>query len=201
MKTATHTLLTKRRDTKFWQWITLLQTLVFTTTIIYREFNPRPQRDILVVTPEDYRQSKLKSFEEADDLHRDQAKLATLFLLQRSPNNLDFPNRIKLLYSTRAYEKAIARLEGEREEFRIKSLHQKVELNETNILGIRDNSVLVSLTGQLIRTGDFEGRPFIEALNLNVTMTFVRNPAMIANGFYPTIVNDFEIETTPVISR
>ena len=94
MKTAIHTLLAKRRDTKFWQWIALLQTLVFTATIVYREFNPQPQRDILVVTPEDYRQAKLKDFSEADQLHRDQAKLATLFLLQRSPKNLDFPNRI-----------------------------------------------------------------------------------------------------------
>lgn len=201
MKTAVHTLLAKRRDTKFWQWVTLLQTLVFTATIVYREFTPRPQRDILVVTPEDYRQAKLKDFSEADQLHRDQAKLATLFLLQRSPKNLDFPNRIKLLYSIGAYEKAIARLEAEMDEFRIKSLHQKVELNETNILGIRDNSVLVSLTGQLIRTGDFEGQPFVEALNLSVKMTFVRNPAMIANGFYPTIVSDFEVKTTPVTSR
>jgi len=120
--------------------------------------------------------------------------------LQRSPSGFDYPERIKLILGENAYPKALKLLADEQEEFRLKSLHQKVEISQTKILNVRDNSVFVSLHGQLIRTGNFDGKPFIEAFKLNVKMTFVRNPDLIAKGDYPTIVTDFEIQTIPITS-
>lgn len=200
MKTAVHAILAKRKETKFWQWSCLGMTTLFTLTILYREFSPKPQPDILIVSPNGYHLAKLRSFQDADQLHLDQAEIASIFLLQRSPGGLDYPERIKSLFGTSAFERAMKIVAKDRAEFRAKGLHQKVEVAQIKILNIRDKSVLVSIQGQLIRTGTFEGKPFVESLKLDAKMTFVRNPDLIAQGAYPTIVNDFEIRTTPITS-
>lgn len=201
MKTAAHAILAKRKETKFWQSICLGLTLLFGVTILYREIFPKPRPDVLIVGPSGYHLAKLKSFSEAGQLHLDQAEIASIFLLQRSPGGLDYPERIKSIFGTSAFEKAMTLVAEDRDEFRTKSLHQKVEISQTKILNIRDRSVLVSIEGQLIRTGDFEGKPFVESLKLKAQMTFVRNPDLIAKGDYPTIVTDFEIQTTPIAAH
>lgn len=200
MKTAAHTILTKRREARFWQIACLALTLLFTVTTLYRELVPTPRPDVLVVAPGGYHLAKLTPFSEADQLHLDQAEIATIFLLQRSPGGLEYPDRIKLLFSSLAYEKVTNLVTQDRDEFRAKSLHQKVEISKTTILNTRDQSVLVSIQGQLIRTGNFEGQPFVESLKLDAKMTFVRNPNLIAQGTYPTIVTNFEIHTSPISS-
>lgn len=198
MKTAIHTILTKRKEASFWQYSFLFMTLLFTVTILCRELFPPTDDRVLIVGPNDYGLAKLEPFAEADQLHLDQAEIASLFLLQRSPGGLEYPERIKLLFSEHAHQKALQLAKSEQEEFRLKSLHQKVEISQTKILTVRNNSVLVSLQGQLIRTGNFDGKPFVESLQLKAKMTFIRNPDLIANGIYPTIVTDFEIQTTPI---
>lgn len=201
MRTVVHTILAKRKEARFWQYSCLFLTLLFTVTILYREISPPSEDKILLIGPNSYHLPKLQSFAEADQLHLDQAKIASLFLLQRSPNGLEYKERIKLLFGEEAYGKALKLVRAEQEEFRLKSLHQKVEIAHTKIMTVRDNSVLVSLKGQLIRTGNFEGQPFIESLHFDVKMTFIRNPNLIANGNYPTIVTDFEVHTTPTTSN
>ena len=191
-------MLRKRHEARFWQWAFISSVLLFSGITLYQAIKPAPRDDILVMTEEGYHIAKLQAFADADRLHRDQAELAALFLFQRSPKGFDYPERIKLLYADVPYRKAHELVESEREEFILKSTHQKVELFRTKILSVRDQTVLVSLTGQLIRTGIFENEHFVEAFKFEAKMTFMRNPDLIANGAYPTIVSDFEITTTPI---
>ena len=201
MNSAIQSITTKRKDARFWQYAFILQMLIFTATIIYIKAFPEPLPNILVVHENGYVIGKLEDFSGANQLHEDQAEIATLCLFQRSPDRRDYHERLGKLFGPIAYDKASEMFNSTRQEFQLKSLHQKVEIDEITILQVKGNSVLTKITGQLIRTGNFEEKPFIEVLKLDLEMAFIRNPDITANGFYPSIVQDFKATTTPITTR
>jgi len=201
MKTAIQSIIKKQRDTRFWQYVSLVLVMLFTSLTAYREFVPKPLPDILIVSDNDYRTAKLQDFADAKQLHKDQAEIATLCLFQRSPRGPDYNDRIGKLFAPEAFDQAHNMIDAERREFMVKSLHQKVEIAEIKVLQVRGDTVLTKVTGQLIRTGSFENKPFIEVLKLDADIRFIRNPNIAANGLYPSIVTAFEINTTPVTSQ
>jgi len=93
-----------------------------------------------------------------------------------------------------ALKRAQAQRQSEAAEFQAKQLHQKVEIARIDILQTRENAVLTQVTGQLIRAGIFDGKAFSEAVPFRLTLKLLRNPNMIANGRFPTAVNDFKYE-------
>jgi len=95
-----------------------------------------------------------------------------------------------------ALEKARDHRTREAVEFRAKQLHQKPEIAKIDILATRENEVLVAVYGQVIRTGIFQEKVFNEAFNFKLSLRFIRNPNMAANGRFPTAVGDFKYEIT-----
>jgi hypothetical protein len=71
-----------------------------------------------------------------------------------------------------------------------------VEISGINILNTRKDVVLTQVTGQLIRDGVFQDKPFTEAVPFKLSLRLQRNPNMVLNGRFPTAVNDFKYETT-----
>lgn len=201
MNPAIHSIVARKKDARLWQLVTLTLTLLFSAIILYKEFKPVTPPNILVVNENGYFMGKLEDFPDAEELHESQAEIAILCLFQRSPNGPDYRDRITNLFGKEAFDKAGALFDTERGEFRTKSLHQKVEIAEIKILRVRGDAVLVNIKGQLLRTGTFESKPFNEALGFNAKMQFVRNPNMADNGYYPSIVQTFEIQTTPIPSN
>jgi len=176
MNPAISKITSMQRDVRVWQVVSLFQALLFTAVIAYGKFFPAPQPDILIVHDGGYIIGKLEDFSEASLLHEEQSEIAALCLFQRSPNGLDYEDRLKRLATQRVYDKAVEMVRSEMNEFRLKSLHQKLEIFEISNLPVRGNTVLSSLKGQLIRTGSFEGKDFIEVLALDLKMQFIRNP-------------------------
>lgn len=138
-----------------------------------------------------------KSFEfkDAHDLHFDQAQLVCETLLNRSPAGVDNKARLENLFHPNAYGKAKQLIENEAADFKNKLIHQKVSIAETRQLKMRDNSVLIQVTGQLIRTGQFLGTPFVEVLDFECHLHFIPNRNIVNNGRYPTIVYDYQLKT------
>lgn len=198
MKSALQSIIKKQRDSRFWQYSFLAAVVIFTAIIAFRELSPRTQGDILIIGKDGYYRGKLQKFPDALELHKGQAQLATLFLLQRSPSGRDYQKRLGKLFSTQAFKKARNLAEAERHEFELKSLHQKVEIAQIKILRVRGNAVLAHVTGQLIRAGNFEGKPFIEALKFKLGIEFTRNPNIADTNAYPSIVTNFNITTNSV---
>jgi hypothetical protein len=95
-----------------------------------------------------------------------------------------------------ALEKAQEHRTREAVEFRAKQLHQKPEIAKIDILATCENEVLVAVYGQVIRTGIFQEKVFNEAFNFKLSLRFIRNPNMAANGRFPTAVGDFKYEIT-----
>ena len=136
--------------------------------------------------------SPLLGFEEAKDLHEAMALWATLALFQRNPKTWDYPDMLQKLFLNDAYHQAVGEREKSQPEFDAKNIHQKPEVFKMEILRTRADRVLVKVEGQLVRTGVFENQIFEESPRFTLTLTFARNPDMLANKRYPLGVWSYE---------
>ena len=136
--------------------------------------------------------SPLLGFEEAKELHEAMALWATLALYQRNPKNYDYPDVLQKLFLADAFNKASGEREKSQPEFDTKNIHQKPEVFRIEILRTRADRLLVKVEGQLVRTGVFENQTFTESPKFTLTLTFARNPDMVANKRYPLGVWSYE---------
>ncbi len=140
--------------------------------------------------------SPLLQFQEARDLHAEQSTLAAVAFLERNPKGFDHADLLKQMFLKQANEKAHAEWSLEEPEFKAKQLHQKAEIAKIDFLETRSDVVLTQVSGQLIRSGIFQERAFTEALPFTLKLKLQRNPNMVANGRFPTAIQDFKYETT-----
>jgi len=140
--------------------------------------------------------SPLLHFQEARELHAQQSTLAAVAFLERNPKDFDHPDLLRQMFLKQAYEKARSELTAEEPEFKAKQLHQKAEIAKIDFLETRSDAVLTQVSGQLIRSGVFQERPFTEAVPFTLKLKMLRNPNMVENGRFPTAIQDFKYEPT-----
>ncbi len=144
-----------------------------------------------------YHVAPLLRFQDARDLHAQQSTLVVMAFLERHPKGLDHPELLKQLLLKPAHDTAQRQVAYEAPEFKAKNQHQKAEVARIDILETREDFVLTQVTGQLIRTGVFEGKTFNEAVPFKLALKMVRNPDMVQNGRFPTAVTDYKYEPAP----
>lgn len=179
----------------FWFFVAVLVTVLaaWDRQRLVAHFKER-ERVVIIDPSQTFYVSPLLHFGEARDLHVQQAELATLAFLQRNPRDFDHPDILRQMFLKGALERAIDQRSREAPEFRAKSLHQKPEISKVEILATREDSVLASVTGQLVRTGVFQDKAFTEGLGFTLKLNLVRNPNMAANGRFPTAVAEFKYD-------
>ena len=185
------------RDRLPWFWFAFtVAVLALSAMDRYRIISQFKQRErVVIIDPGGtYYAAPLLQFQEAKQLHVQQAELAAMVFLERNPKDFDNPDLLKLLFLKKALGKAQDERISEAVEFRSKQLHQKAEIGQIDILATRDNEVLAAVTGQIIRTGIFQERIFNEAFPFTLRLRFIRNPNMALNGRFPTAVGDFKYE-------
>lgn len=144
-----------------------------------------------------YHVAPLLRFQDARGLHAQQSTLVVMAFLERHPKGLDHPELLKQLLLKPAHDKAQRQVAYEAPEFKAKNQHQKAEVARIDILETREDFVLTQVTGQLIRTGVFEGKTFNEAVPFKLALKMVRNPDMVQNGRFPTAITDYKYEPAP----
>jgi hypothetical protein len=185
------------RDRLPWFWFAFTVAVLLLSAIdryhIISQFKQR-ERVVIIDPAATYYLSPLLQFQEAKQLHVQQAELATMVFLERNPKDFDNPDLLKLLFLKPALGKAQDERISEAVEFRAKQLHQKAEIGRIDILATRDNEVLAAVTGQVIRSGIFQDKAFTEAFPFTLRLRLIRNPNMALNGRFPTAVGDFKYE-------
>jgi hypothetical protein len=185
------------RDRLPWFWFAFTVAVLLLSAIdryhLVSQFKQR-ERVVIIDPAGTYYLSPLLQFSEAKDLHVQQAELATMAFLERSPKDFDNADLLKLLFLKPALAKAQDERVKESVEFRAKQLHQKAEIGRIEILATRDYEVLAAVTGQIIRSGIFQDKAFTEAFPFTLRLRLVRNPNMALNGRFPTAVGDFKYE-------
>jgi hypothetical protein len=188
-----------QKDRLVWFWfgfaMLVLVGAAFDRYLMVQSFKQR-ERVVVIDPANTFYVSPLLKFEEARELHVEQSTLATTAFLERNPKGFDNEDLLKELFLKPAYLKASAYQVAEQPEFKSKQLHQKVEISGIIILNTREDYVLTQVTGQLIRDGIFQDKPFTEAMPFKLSLRLQRNPNMVQNGRFPTAVNDFKYETT-----
>jgi hypothetical protein len=185
------------RDRLPWFWFAFTVMVLLLSAIdryhIISQFKQR-ERVVIIDPAGTYYLSPLLQFSEARELHVQQAELATMVFLERNPKDFDNPDLLKLVFLKSAFNKAQDERISEAVEFRAKQLHQKAEIGRIDILATREDEVLASVTGQIIRSGIFQDRAFTEAFPFTLRLRLIRNPNMALNGRFPAAVGDFKYE-------
>lgn len=161
--------------------------------LLIRQLKER-ERVVILDPAGTYHVSPLLSFQEAKEFHAQQSTLVVMAFLERNPSGVDHPELLKQLLLKGAYEKALRQLSAEAPEFKAKRQHQKPEVAKIDILETRQDFVLTQVTGQLLRTGVFEGKVFNEVVPFKLALKMRRNPDLVQNGRFPTAVSDFKYE-------
>lgn len=187
-----------QKDKLVWFWFGFAM-LVLAGAAVDRYFlvqSFKQRERVVVIDPANtFYVSPLLKFSEAKELHVEQSTLAATAFLERDPKGFDNPDLLKQMFLKQAYQKALAYQAAEQPEFKSKQLHQKVEISDITVLNTREEFVLTQVSGQLIRDGVFENKPFTEAVPFKLSLKLQRNPNMVQNGRFPTAVNDFKYET------
>lgn len=185
------------KDRMAWFWF-LTAVLVTAAAAIDRfhlvETLCKRERVVILDPSGTYHISPVLDFQDAKNLHAEQATLATIAFLERNPKGFDHPELLKKLFLRDAQREAGAQRTREDKEFVSKQIHQKVEIAKIDILQTRENQVLTQTSGQLIRSGVFNGKPFTEVLSFKLTLNLQRNPDMARNGRFPSAVKSFRYE-------
>jgi hypothetical protein len=191
------TLLFAQRDRLPWFWFFVAVAVTALAALdryhLIGQFKQR-ERVVIIDPAQTYYISPLLLFSEAKDLHIQQATLATTAFLERGPKDFDHGDLLKQMFLKSALQKAQDQRTREAVEFRAKQLHQKPEIARVDILATRENEVLATVTGQVIRTGIFQEKAFTEAFNFKLSLRLIRNPNMAVNGRFPTAGGDFKYE-------
>jgi hypothetical protein len=136
--------------------------------------------------------ANLGSFETAQHIHAELAKMAAETIFSRNPDGFDNPERLERLFNpatTSALKKEAAR---DADVFRAQQIHQKIETGTIRELEVDNNTALVSVEGQILRTGVFNQRIVNDTKKVTVFLRLRVNEDMARNGRYPLVVTDYE---------
>ncbi|HVX91054.1 MAG TPA: hypothetical protein VHC20_05525 [Candidatus Paceibacterota bacterium] len=194
---ATRLFVEKDRMAWFWFLFAMLVLVLAAVdrAILVSKFQQR-ERVVVIDPAGTFYVSPVLKFQEAKQLHAEQSTFAAIAFLSRSPRGFDNEDLLKQMFGKRAAEKANAQRMVDEPEFKAKQLHQKVEIARIDILQTREDFILTQVNGQLIRNGVFQDKAFSESLPFRLSLKFVRNPNMILNGRFLTVVTDFKYETS-----
>jgi hypothetical protein len=134
-----------------------------------------------------------RAFDEAKELHIEQALLATSALLLRQPNDFDLPELLQTLFAPRSHNEAMTLKSREHPEFQLKQIHQKPLVSRVEALEVRPNAVRLQVSGQLLRTGSFQGQPMTEVIPFVLDLVLQHNLDLLRNRRQPTVVNEFSL--------
>jgi hypothetical protein len=136
--------------------------------------------------------ANLGSFETAQHIQAELAKMAAETIFSRNPDGFDNPERLERLFnptSTAALSKDAAR---DADIFRHQQIHQKIETGQIREIEVDDNTALVSVEGQVLRTAVFNNRVVNDARKVTVFLRLRVNEDMALNGRYPLVVTNYE---------
>src|SRR5215469_8072805 len=122
--------------------------------------------------------ANLGSFETAQHIHAELAKMAAETIFSRSPDGFDDPERLERLFNPAtagALQKEAAK---DSDVFRAQEVHQKIETGQIRELEVDDNTALVSVEGQILRTAMFNQRIVNDTKKVTVFLRFRVNDDM-----------------------
>jgi hypothetical protein len=132
------------------------------------------------------------SFEETKQLRLEIAKLATETIFSRSPEDFNDTERLERLFNPATTARLKQEASRDADIFRVQQIHQSCETGKILELQVDENTALVSVETQVLRTGSFNGRIINTSHHLVVFLRMTVNDSMAHNGRYPLVITDYQ---------
>jgi hypothetical protein len=132
-------------------------------------------------------------FQDATELHVQQALQATTALLNRHPNDFDQPELLQALLSRRALAQANELKATEAYEFAERQMEQKSHVSRVDAIGTRQGEVQVQVSGELARWGRVQEALFVDSVPFTLRLDLQYNPDLLSNRRQPTVVKQFTL--------
>jgi hypothetical protein len=136
--------------------------------------------------------ANLGSFETAQHVHAEIAKMAAETIFSRNPEGFDSPERLERLFNPKTTTELHKDASRDADVFRAQQIHEKWETGQIRELSVDDNTALVSVQGQVLRTGIFNQRLVNDTKKVTVFLRLQVNEDMALNGRYPLEVTNYE---------
>jgi hypothetical protein len=131
------------------------------------------------------------SFEDSREIHSELARMAAETIFSRNPDGYDAPERLERLFNPETATQLNKDASRDSEVFKQQQIHQKLETGAIHEINVNNNTALVSVEGQILRTGFFNGRVQNDARKVTLFVRLTVNDSMALNGRYPLVVTSY----------
>ena len=188
-------LMLRKRLMATWLWqalfvLAVIGGYVAVQLTIYRE--RERLRFVAMDSRDTFYLANLGTFETAQHIHAELAKMAAETIFSRSPDGFDDPERLERLFNPATTIELNKEAARDSEVFRQQQIHQKFESGQIREVEVDSNTALVSVEGQVLRTGTFNQRIVNDAKKVTVFLRLTVNGDMAHNGRYPLVVTNYE---------
>ena len=189
-------ILLRRRLMTVWLWVGLFVLAVIWNFIDHQltvRAMMQPIRFAAMDSRDTFYLSSAGSFDTSQHIHAEIAKLAAEAIFNRNPEGYDAPERPERLFNLATTQSLQDQLGKDNESFRLQQIHQKFESGVIKELAVDQATALVSVDGQVLRHGIFNGRPTDDSKPVTVFLRLAVNSDMAHNGRYPLVVIAYDI--------
>jgi hypothetical protein len=132
------------------------------------------------------------SFESEESIHSELARMAAETIFDRNPDGFNAPERLERLFNPETALALNRDASRDSEVFKAQQIHQSLETGAIKEVNLSEKTALISVEGQILRTGMFNGRVTNNSKKVTVFLRLTVNDNMASNGRYPLVVTNYE---------
>jgi hypothetical protein len=174
-------------------WIALIVSLlahvvvpVYLVTVM-----TKPEKVALMDGTESLIIAPLVPVEQSDEIMNTVSFWAAKSFLDRGPQGFDAPDTLNRVFLPEAAEKAKNEFKGLADEFKKKSIHQKLEIARIDLQRIGGGIVMSRVIGQILTQAQIGDQQVDQPQPIALNLKLVRNPFLGRNQRYPFAVVDY----------
>jgi hypothetical protein len=152
----------------------------------------KPMRFVVMDSRSTFYLSSAGSFESEKEIHCELAEMAAETIFDRSPDGFDAPQRLERLFNPASAAQLHSDAARDDAVFRVQQIHSKFEAGTIRELSVNNTTVLVSVKGQVLRSGIFNDKIVNQTRKVTVFLKLQVNDSMALNGRYPLVVTDYQ---------
>jgi len=188
-------ILMRRRLMTVWLWVGLFVAAVIWDFVDHQltvRAMMQPIRFAAMDGRDTFYLSSAGSFDSAQHIHAEVAKLACETMFARNPGGYDAEDRLERLFNPATTKALQGDLQKDGDAFKAQQIHEKFESGTIRELRVDPATALVSVEGQVFRHSDFQGKVVDESKPVTVFLELRVNDDMAHNGRYPLVVTAYE---------
>jgi hypothetical protein len=151
----------------------------------------RPEKVALMDGTQSLIIAPLVPAEQSDEIMNTVSYWAAKSFLDRGPQGLDAPDTLNRVFLPEAAEKAKSEFKSQADEFKKKSIHQKLEIARIDLQRIGGGIVMSRVIGQVLTQAQIGDQQVDQPQPIALNLKLVRNPFLGRNQRYPFAVVDY----------